>query len=112
MNFNFKRNYKINLVLAVLVLTTLFVTVYNPGLYLYGEENEYVWVLRNIEDYDLAEWVRNANEKYKEVWHFEVNYSRGSFARKKTYTGETKSLPPYPDAVHGESMTVKAEWSS
>ena len=111
MNLNFKSNYKIKLVLAVLVLTTLFVTVYNPGLYLYGEENENVWVLRDVIDYDSEERIRKAN-KEKEDFHYEINYSRGNYTHKRTYTGKTKSMKAWPDMVHGESVTIKAEWSS
>ncbi|MEF8837671.1 MAG: FecR family protein [Candidatus Bipolaricaulota bacterium] len=111
MNSNFTRKFEIRLVLTALILATLLVTAYTPGLPLYGEQSESVWVLRDIEDYDGAEKWKKFNRE-KEELHYEANYSRGSFTFKKTYTGETKSMDPYSDLVHGESTTHKAEWGS
>ena len=112
MNLNLKSNCKINQVITILVLTTLFVTAFAPGLHLYGGESGSVWVLKEVIDHDPAKEVESANRKRKGVFNYEVNYSRGSFTHKRTYTGETESRKPYSDAVHGESMTLKGEWSS
>ncbi len=112
MNSNFTRKFETRLVLTALVLAALFVTVYTSDIPLYGQESEGVWVLTDVIDHDAAEAVKNANKKYEGVYHYEVNYSRGSFTHKRTYTGKTESRSPYSDAVHGEFMTLKAEWSS
>ena len=111
MNLHFNWKLKTRLVPVFLVLTALFVTVYSPGLCVYGEESEGVWVLTEVIDYDREERVKKENKKYEGVYHYDVNYSRGSFSLRRTYTGKTQSKDPYPDAVHGESMADKAEWS-
>jgi len=111
-NLNFNWKLETRLVLAVLVLTALFTTVYSPGPCVYGEGSEGVWVLTDVIDYDREERVKKANKEYEGVYHYEVNYSRGSFSLSRTYTGKTENKHPYPDAIHGESMAVKAEWSS
>jgi len=112
MNLNFNWKLEIRLVLAALVLTALFVIVYSPGLFVYGEDSEGVWVLTDVIDYDNADRVKKENKKYEGVFHYEANYSRGSFTQSRTYTGKTENKEPRPDAIHGESMAVKAEWSS
>ena len=112
MNLHFNWKLRIRLVPVFLVLTALFVTVYSPGLCVYGEQSGSVWVLRDVIDYDAAEKVKSANKEYKGVYHYDVSYSRGSFTQSRTYTGKTKSMHPYSDAVHGESMAIKAEWGS
>ncbi|MCF7876383.1 hypothetical protein K9M06_04930 [Candidatus Bipolaricaulota bacterium] len=84
----------------------MFVTVYTPDIPLYGQE-EGVWVLTEVIDRDGEERNRKFNEEHEEL-HYEVNYSRGSFTQRRTYTGPTESMHPYSDAVHGESTTHKA----
>jgi len=72
MNSNFTRNFEIRLVLTALILATLFVTAYTPGLPLYGDQTGSVWVLRDIEDYDGAEKWKKFNRE-KEELHYEAN---------------------------------------
>ncbi|MBS3813097.1 hypothetical protein KGY64_04655, partial [Candidatus Bipolaricaulota bacterium] len=112
MNYNCLERMNRKATLIVLLIFVFTISLQIPGLLVYGDQSEYVWVLRDIEDYDAKEKTRNQNKESEGVWHIETNYSRGRFTQKRTYTGKTTSYPPYSDAVHGESMTFRAEWGS
>ena len=71
-----------------------------------------VWVLKEIQNNDSSDRIKSYNKKKKGSFYLEGKYSPGVFTLKRMYTGKTESMEPYDDAVNGEYMTLRAEWSS
>ena len=62
--------------------------------------------------YDGSEKREFYNKKPNYEHRFEGSYSPGIFEVKKTYIGKTEDRFPYPDAVNGETVALRAEWSN
>lgn len=68
----------------------------------------YAWVLSDtVSLYDQANWDHNFKSP---VYDYEPKHSPGSYSVKTIYEGDTDNYytPPY---VHGEALTVEANWS-
>ncbi len=93
--------------MAAVMLLVVVMTTTIPGAQAAPVEGR--WVLVDVQDYPNQEQWDKANTSA--AYAYEQHYARGTYSVKTTYKGKTDSYytPPY---IHGEALTVHANWST
>ncbi|MDK2801178.1 MAG: hypothetical protein PWQ70_2797 [Clostridiales bacterium] len=104
----FLRKHKHKRVITFIILLIIMWQVLSVSVY--GNNDNYAWVLKEVIDYDRKEEVSEYNENNKD-YELMVGYSPLAFYQIRKYIGKDDDYYD-PPKVNGESVTINANWST